>query len=78
MQQLEIVYLGIKGAILVKKMPGLPIGELTLFNPRKYCPPPQATTHIPSPPLYSVYIAIVLTGMSIKLHPQSAQPWYLL
>lgn len=55
MQQLEIVYLGIKGAILVKKMPGLPIGELTLFNPRKYCPPPKPQLTFP-PPLCIVCI----------------------
>lgn len=53
MQQLENVYLGIKGAILVKKTSGLPTGELPLFNPRKYCPlsPPlkKSTSHILSP-----------------------------
>lgn len=32
MQQLEIVYSGIKGAILVRKSSGLPTEELPLFN----------------------------------------------
>lgn len=50
MQQLENVYLGIKGAILVMKTSGLPTGELPLFNPRKLPPSPkEATIHILSP-----------------------------
>lgn len=32
MQQLEIVYFGIKGAILVRKNSGPPTEELPLFN----------------------------------------------
>lgn len=49
MQQLEIVYSGIKGAILVRKSSGPPTEELPLFNfkeeenkrPNSYSPPPR-------------------------------------
>lgn len=50
MQQLEIVYSGIKGAILVRKSPGPPTEELPLFNLKGKI---KRAHHVPSP-IYSM------------------------
>lgn len=62
MQQLEIVYSGIKGAILVRKSPGPPTEELPLFNLKGKI---KRAHHVPSPYLQyvrqSFYTAIYHT-----------------
>lgn len=50
MQQLEIVYSGIKGAILVRKSSGLPTEELPLFNFKEKTKRPNSY----SPSLYNM------------------------
>lgn len=51
MQQLEIVYSGIKGAILVRKSSGPPTEELPLFNFKGKI---KKALHVPSPCFYSM------------------------
>ena len=78
MQQLEIVYSGIKGAILVRKTRGLPLRSCLLFKrkpkrPSSYSSPFKIHKAV-------IYAAVVLISidLSIKLHPQSVEPWCLL
>lgn len=55
MQQLEIVYSGIKGAILVRKSSGPPTEELPLFNFKKKKDP----IYIPFP--FKVHKAVTVS-----------------
>lgn len=76
MQQLEIVYSGIKGAILVSKSSGSPTKEPS-FNFKEN----KRLIRSPSPLKYVrqwYSAAVIIIDMSIKLHPQSVEPWYLL
>lgn len=52
MQQLEIVYSGIKGAILVRRSSGPPMKELPLLKGKK------GPIHIPSP--FKICKAVIL------------------
>lgn len=60
MQQLEIVYSGIKGAILVRKSSGPPTEELPLFNLKGKV---KKANHVPFPYLQCVrqsfYTAVI-------------------
>lgn len=55
MQQLEIVYSGIKGAILVRKSSRPPTGELPLFNFKEKTKGPAYSL-----PLFTVCEAVIL------------------
>lgn len=57
MQQLEIVYSGIKGAILVRKSSGLPTEELPLFNFKEE-KKQKGPIHIPSS--FTICKAVIL------------------
>lgn len=80
MQQLEIVYSGIKVQYWLEEVQGLPLRScLCLILTKKKTGP----IHIPSPFKIIQGSNFILplsfsTDMSIKLHPQSIEPWYWL